>query len=71
VPAAPAVVRSGEREIGHVTSATWSPALQRAIALAYLHRDFVTPGTAVIVDEHAAEVVALPFVSAPASPESA
>ena len=36
---------SGEREIGRVTSATWSPALGRPIALGYVHRDFVEPGT--------------------------
>ena len=44
-----ATVRSGDREIGHVTSATISPALDRPIALAYVHRDFVQPGTPVVV----------------------
>ena len=50
VPAG-ATVRSGGREIGRVTSATISPALDRSIALAYVHRDFVQPGTPVVVDE--------------------
>jgi folate-binding protein YgfZ len=62
VPASGAVVRSAEREIGHVTSATRSPSLERPIALGYVHRDFVEPGTKVTVGEAAAEVAALPFV---------
>jgi folate-binding protein YgfZ len=56
------VIRSGEREIGAVTSSTWSPALQRPIALGYVHRDFVEPGTKVTIGEASAEVTALPFV---------
>jgi folate-binding protein YgfZ len=76
-PPAPvgATVRAGGREIGRVTSATISPALGRSIALAYVHRDFVQPGTPVVVDEvdrvddvdnvepRPAVVTALPFVS--------
>ena len=63
VPAADARILSGEREIGRVTSAAWSPALSRPIALGYAHRDFVEPYTPVIVDGGAGLVVALPFVS--------
>ena len=63
VPASGAVVRSGEREIGRVTSGTMSPALNQPIALAYLHRDFVEPGTVVSIDGTTAAVTALPFVS--------
>jgi len=62
-PAPGALVRSGDREVGHVTSSAWSPALKRPIALAYVHRDFVAPGTAVSVDGRSAEVTTLPFVS--------
>jgi len=62
VPAPAAVIRSGDREIGHVTSATMSPALGRVIALAYVQRDFVEPGTAVAVENTPAVVSALPFV---------
>ena len=40
---------SGDREIGHVTSAAESPRLG-PIALAYVHRDFIAPGTAVEAD---------------------
>jgi folate-binding protein YgfZ len=61
-PAAAAVIRSGDREIGHVTSATMSPALGGVIALAYVQRDFVEPGTAVAVEGVPAVVSALPFV---------
>jgi folate-binding protein YgfZ len=57
-----ASVQTEGRDIGAVTSAAWSPALQRPIALAYVHRDFVLPGTHVTVDGSDAEVVALPFV---------
>jgi folate-binding protein YgfZ len=62
VPNAGARVRANDREIGHVTSATFSPALKRPIALAYLQRDFVQPGAKVSVEGTAAEVRALPFV---------
>jgi folate-binding protein YgfZ len=62
VPVRGADVRSADKEVGKVTSSTWSPALQRPIALAYVHRDFVAPGTAVSADSASGEVVALPFV---------
>jgi folate-binding protein YgfZ len=55
-----ASVYSGEREIGHVTSAALSPRLG-PVALAYVHRDFVAPGTVVEVadgDGRARAVVA-------------
>lgn len=61
-------VRSGEREIGRITSVVRSPALERPIALGYLHRDFVEPGTIVEVATAAgaatATVTRLPFVEA-------
>ena len=51
VPIPGATIRADDdREVGHVTSSALSPALKRPIALAYLHRDFVAPGTAVSVD---------------------
>ena len=53
----------GGREIGHTTSSCFSPALHRPIALAYLHRDFLEPGTRVSVDGVGATVAALPFVA--------
>ena len=63
VPASGTTIRSGDREIGAVTSSTWSPALQRPIALGYVLRDFVEPGTKVTIGETAAEVTAVPFVT--------
>ncbi len=35
----------GEKEVGHVTSATWSPALQTVIALGYVRREASQTGT--------------------------
>jgi folate-binding protein YgfZ len=67
VPSKGDVIRSGDREIGTITSATYSFALQRAIALGYVHRDFVEPGTKVYVGSEAGPVgtvTALPFVAA-------
>ena len=62
-PAAGTAIRGGDREIGHVTSSTVSPALKRPIALAYVHRDFLEAGTAVMAGEQHATVTELPFVS--------
>ena len=59
VPVAGARIVSGEREIGRVTSTTWSPAQARPIALGYVHRDFVEPGTQVTVD--GAQAAVRPF----------
>ena len=62
VPVSGTTIHSGDREIGRVTSATWSPELQRPLALGYVHRDFVEPGTEVSVDGAPAHIAALPFV---------
>jgi len=43
------IIRAGDRDIGRITSAAFSPALDRTIALGYVHRDFVEPGTNVTV----------------------
>ena len=55
------------KEIGRVTSATFSPKLKRTIALAYLKYDYIATGTAVTVvgadREFSGKVVELPFVS--------
>jgi len=47
-PSRDSKIFSGDREIGFVTSAAESPRLG-ALALGYVHRDFVEPGTAVEV----------------------
>jgi tRNA-modifying protein YgfZ len=62
VPAAGSRIVTGDREIGRVTSATWSPSLSRPVALGYVHRDFLEPGTQVAVDGVPASVAAFPFV---------
>ena len=62
-PGAPVVV--GGREVGRITSAAVSPALQVALGLGFLRREHWEPGTRVDVqgdDETlSAEVTALPF----------
>jgi folate-binding protein YgfZ len=58
-------VRSGDRIAGRVTSAAHSPRIGRPIALAYVYRDFMRPGTALSIvhgDEvRSAAVTKLPF----------
>jgi folate-binding protein YgfZ len=61
-PAPGAKIRASDRDIGEVTSSTVSPALQRPIALGYVHRDFVEPGTTVSADGLDGQVATLPFV---------
>ena len=55
-----------DKEIGRLTSKTYSPHLGRTIALCYLKYDYLTPGTEVKVihedRELAARVTALPFI---------
>ena len=57
-------VVAGDKDVGRVTSSTFSPALARPIALGYIHRDFVEPGTAVSIEPSGdgAVVASLPFV---------
>jgi folate-binding protein YgfZ len=64
-PSAGATINSGDRSIGEITSSAMSPALQKPIALGYVHRDFVDPGAAVTVDGLDGRVAALPFVPRP------
>ena len=49
------------RVVGTVTSGVKSPTSGKLIALGYLHRDFVKPGTDVSVAGQPARVVSLPF----------
>jgi folate-binding protein YgfZ len=65
--AAGAVIKSAdEKEVGRLTSVTYSPQLKRTIALAYLKYDYLAPGNVlkVMVDneEIEAQVAELPFV---------
>jgi folate-binding protein YgfZ len=64
--AAGSVIEAGEKTVGTVTSSVISPRRRQPIALAYLHKDFWTPGTEVRVrageSKDRATVAALPFV---------
>ena len=60
------VLSGDDKEIGRVTSATFSPSLGRTIALGYLKYDYLAPGTSVKVfsseREYPATVAELPFI---------
>ncbi len=65
LPEAGARIFSPQREVGWITSATQSPAMQQTIALAYVRRESLEPDTALQVRTDAgdipATVSALPF----------
>jgi folate-binding protein YgfZ len=67
VPSATSQILSGERKVGTVTSATYSPALKRVIALGYVRRECWDPGTTlrIVSGEQSldAEVASLPFLA--------
>lgn len=58
-------IYAAEKEIGRVTSSIVSPLLARPIALGYVHRDYLSPGTQVRVQREGeaitAAITALPF----------
>jgi folate-binding protein YgfZ len=66
VPAAGSRMVDGDKDVGHVTSAVFSPSLAMPVALGYVHRDFANPGSTVtIVDGDRlvpGTVTELPFV---------
>jgi aminomethyltransferase len=68
-----AVLRDG-REVGRVTSGTFSPTLGRVIAMAYVDPDCTAAGTECAVDVRgktdSARVVPLPFYRRPRKPEA-
>ena len=65
LPDAGARLFSPDREVGWITSATQSPTMQQTIALAYVRREFLEPGTTLQVRTDAGDipamVTALPF----------
>jgi len=65
VPPKGAKLFSGDREIGWISSAGYSPQLKRIIALGFPLRDFTTPGIELTIEldgrRHPATVHALPF----------
>lgn len=63
VPAARAPLTAGGKGVGRVTSAAFSPALACAIALGYVQREFVEPGTTIHIEGSGeAAVASLPLV---------
>jgi len=67
LPEAGAKLFSGTREVGWVSSSTFSPHLQKPIALGFPLRDFTPPGTQLEVEsqgkKYSASVTALPFTA--------
>jgi len=65
LPEAGAKLFSGTREVGWVSSSTFSPLLQKPIALGFPLRDFTPPGTPLEIETQGkkfpASVTALPF----------
>jgi aminomethyltransferase len=65
VPRENFLIIAGGRSIGQTTSGTFSPTLEKPIAMGYVERQFAEPGTSVAVDirgrEEPAEIVKLPF----------
>ncbi len=68
-----AIVRPGEatQPLGEVTSGTFSPTLDRPIAMGYVPREFSVPGTMLAIDirgtQAPAKVVKLPFYKRPST----
>ncbi len=64
VPAAGTILVADAKEIGSITSSAFSPARGRPVALGYVKRDFVEPGTTVsTADGTPAQVTPLPLVA--------
>jgi folate-binding protein YgfZ len=65
LPDAADSLQADGKDVGKITSRTWSPALRRGIGLGYVHRDFVAPGTKLTTSAGIAlQVAAVPFVEA-------
>ncbi len=50
------LLKAGEKEAGEITSAAWSPALGKSVALAYLRSEFARPETRLAAGTAEAEV---------------
>lgn len=65
VPRQGSPLYSGDRRAGEVTSGSYSPALEKPVALAYIEKGFSEPGTRLETEirggRHPARVVNLPF----------
>ena len=70
VPEPGRLIKAGDRDLGPIKSAVYSPSLKKVIAMGYVHRDFTQPGSDVSVtvgtEVQPATVVPLPFYHRPA-----
>lgn len=62
-PGTPVIASADGKEIGRVTSAAVSPALNQILVLGYVRREHAAPGTPVTIAGQPAAVAALPFVT--------
>jgi glycine cleavage system aminomethyltransferase T len=69
VPLPETPLRADGRDVGRITSAVRSPGLGQVVALGYVHRDFLEPGTLLTASTGTVEVNAtvtgLPFPPIP------
>lgn len=63
IPAGAPIRSAGDKEIGHITSTTYSPYLGRRVAMGYVKYDYVATDTEVMIDRWRARIVDLPFVN--------
>ena len=59
IPEAGAKIFSGEREVGWISSAAFSPTLHKPLALGFPLRDFTKPNTQLTVDIHGKQIPAV------------
>lgn len=63
LPETKSPIRKGGREVGYVTTALFSPGLNKPIALGFVSRAAYAPGSEVEVGNLSATIIDLPFVS--------
>jgi len=62
VRAGAVITSTDDKEIGRVTSVTFSPSLQTTIGLGYVRYEYLTPGTPIRIDKVAGSVQPLPLI---------
>ena len=63
IPTGAAITSAEDKEIGRITSSTYSPHLGCRVALGYVKYDYIATGTQVKAEERRAGIVDLPFVN--------
>jgi folate-binding protein YgfZ len=58
-----AIKSTDDKEIGRVTSATFSPKLETTVGLGYVRYEHLTPGTPIRVNDVAGTTASLPHIS--------